>query len=43
MKRFQSGEPIQARPVGALERAVKWARRKPAIASLLATTLHRLK
>jgi len=30
------GEPIRARPVGTGERVVKWARRKPAIASLLA-------
>ena len=30
------GEPIVARPVTRLERAVKWARRKPAIAALLA-------
>jgi serine/threonine-protein kinase len=36
LKRFLDGEPIVARPVTALERALKWARRRPAIAALLA-------
>ena len=36
LRRYLSGEPIVARPVTRLERAVKWARRKPAIAALLA-------
>jgi eukaryotic-like serine/threonine-protein kinase len=33
--RYLAGEPIVARPVTSLERAVKWARRRPAIAGLL--------
>ncbi len=33
--RYLAGEPIVARPVTRAERAVKWARRKPAIAGLL--------
>jgi tetratricopeptide (TPR) repeat protein len=33
--RFLAGQPIQARPVGARERIVKWARRKPALAGLV--------
>ena len=35
LRRFLAGEPIVARPVTRLERAVKWARRRPAIAALL--------
>jgi serine/threonine-protein kinase len=36
LRRFQAGEPIVARPVSRLERAVKWVRRNPALAALLA-------
>jgi tetratricopeptide (TPR) repeat protein len=36
LRRFQAGEPILARPVGWAEQAVKWAKRKPAFAALLA-------
>jgi hypothetical protein len=42
LRRFQAGEPVRARPVGALERAAKWAKRKPALAAaygLLAAAL----
>src|SRR5262249_31600710 len=35
LRRFLDGAPIAARPVTPLERAVKWARRRPAVASLL--------
>jgi eukaryotic-like serine/threonine-protein kinase len=34
---WREGKPIQARPVTALERAVKWARRKPAWAAFAGT------
>jgi serine/threonine protein kinase/tetratricopeptide (TPR) repeat protein len=37
LQRFLADRPIKARPVGALERAGKWAQRKPAIAGLLAS------
>src|SRR5262249_32873532 len=34
LRRFQAGEPIQARPVSAWEKGLKWARRHPARAAL---------
>jgi WD40 repeat protein/serine/threonine protein kinase len=36
LRRFLEDRPIKARPVGALERTVKWVRRRPALAALLA-------
>ncbi len=35
LRRFLAAEPIQARPIGPLERAAKWARRRPAVTALL--------
>jgi tetratricopeptide (TPR) repeat protein len=35
LRRFAAGEPILARPVGAVGRAIKWARRRPALAALV--------
>ena len=35
----QRGEPIEARPIGRIERFSRWCRRNPAIAGLLATVL----
>ncbi|HVS40066.1 MAG TPA: bifunctional serine/threonine-protein kinase/formylglycine-generating enzyme family protein [Gemmataceae bacterium] len=35
LRRFRGHEPIQARPVGPWERAVQWARRRPAVAVFL--------
>jgi serine/threonine protein kinase len=37
LRRFLDGQPIQARPVGAVERLAKWAKRRPAVAALLAS------
>ncbi len=39
LNRFLDGQPVLARPVGALERTVKWARRRPAVASLIVAAL----
>ncbi|MBM3979699.1 MAG: hypothetical protein FJ304_05345 [Planctomycetes bacterium] len=39
LRRFINGEPIKARPLSAWGRGVKWARRHPALAVLLATTV----
>jgi WD40 repeat protein len=39
LKRFLNGEPILARPSGFWERLMKWTRRRPAVASLLAAVL----
>jgi WD40 repeat protein len=38
LRRFLAGEPILARPVRAWERLVKWARRRPTAAALVAVT-----
>jgi CHASE3 domain sensor protein/tRNA A-37 threonylcarbamoyl transferase component Bud32 len=36
MARFRRGEPVRARPARAIDRWVKWVRRKPALAALSA-------
>jgi tetratricopeptide (TPR) repeat protein len=38
LRRFLTGEPIRARPVSCWERSLKWARRRPAAAALVAVT-----
>jgi serine/threonine protein kinase len=39
LRRFLNGEPIHARPASVRERAVKWARRRPALAGLVAVSV----
>ncbi len=39
LRRFLGGEPIVARPVPVWERGIKWARRRPAIATLALAVL----
>jgi WD40 repeat protein len=39
LARFQAGEPVHARPIGIAERLVKWARRRPAAAALVAVCI----
>jgi formylglycine-generating enzyme required for sulfatase activity len=39
LHRFLVGEPIRARLVGRVERALKWAKRQPALAALLGVVL----
>ena len=36
LKRYLEGEPIKARPIGSVERAVKWVRRRPTLSAILA-------
>jgi hypothetical protein len=36
LDRFRKGEPVRARPVGWVEQAAKWCRRRPALAGTLA-------
>jgi serine/threonine-protein kinase len=38
LRHFLQGEPILARPIGRWERTVKWVRRRPASAALIAVT-----
>jgi tetratricopeptide (TPR) repeat protein len=38
LDRFLDGQPIMARRIGPLERAIKWCRRRPAVATLLAVS-----
>jgi WD40 repeat protein/serine/threonine protein kinase len=39
LRRFLNGDPIQARPIGAWERLLLWAKRRPAIAALLGSVI----
>jgi serine/threonine-protein kinase len=38
LERWSNGEPIAARPVGTMERLTLWAKRRPALAALLAVS-----
>jgi formylglycine-generating enzyme required for sulfatase activity len=39
LRRFQAGEPVKARPTGRVERALKWAKRRPAQAALIGVSM----
>ena len=39
LRRWADGEPITARRAGPVERVVKWTRRNPAVAGLLAAVV----
>jgi serine/threonine-protein kinase len=39
LHRFLDDKPVLARPIGVIERAVKWARRRPAVAMLIGAIL----
>jgi WD40 repeat protein/tRNA A-37 threonylcarbamoyl transferase component Bud32 len=39
LQRFVKGEPIHARPAGPIERGIKWARRRPTAAALVAVSV----
>jgi hypothetical protein len=39
VRRFLASEPIRARPPGTIGRATRWARRRPAVAALLAAVV----
>src|SRR5207237_4034783 len=39
LRHFRAGEPIQAQPVHLLQRSVKWAKRRPTLAALVAVSV----
>jgi serine/threonine-protein kinase len=39
LRRFLSGEPVRARPIGRVGHLVRWARRRPAVAALWGVSL----
>jgi WD40 repeat protein len=39
LRHYLKGEPIRARPIGALGKSLRWARRRPAAAALLAVSV----
>jgi WD40 repeat protein len=39
LRRYREGQPIKARPIRAWERGLRWARRRPAVAVLLASLM----